>query len=888
MRGLVGSILLIVVLFSTDFGAGKAHAAVIQVGVGGCTLHDAIRAANANAPRGNCTGGSGADTIRLPGGQTQVLTGTLETVTSPIHFEPTAGTATVDGDANGVMFTIDGANVTFTDLIITNGRSCGASIPGSAINMVDSTVDFDNVAFTDHYYCFYPGGGYFYADNSTVTIDGGVFQDNTNDGDNICQAGGCPDYPNAALVFLNSDITIENSEFTGHDVDYQVVGTDSLIAAYGSMLQISASLFDSGPSGRTNQYLNLQDFSEATIENSTFSSQITERTYSVFASDNNQVTLNHATLVNTDFVFRGIASLSNSIFAGECNRINPGTIGLNAGNWFTTGNCGSASTGDLFLLSLLDRGGPTRTHGLHWLSDAIDAGSAAHCLAEDQRGVPRTAQCDIGAFERNDEADLSVAISSLNGAPFYAGQNLIYQVVLSNSGPGVANNAQVNFSSSNLAIDSVSGACTANPCVVNSVLPGASRNVYVHAHPTTPGATGFSLSAVVVNGPGSVYNDPNPGNNSDTENDNQVQAADLSITKSFISSPPFVVGNSIQYEVEVENLGPNLATGVVLTDAPSGLNITAITPCNNPPAGPCDLPNIASGNSVTRTVTAQITSTAFDNAASVSGSVYDPIAANNTDDQGNNGNTEADADVRGSTNVVSSPPYLSGDVITFGVGVRNYGPDTATNVLLDAVATGGSILGVADGCFELPCDFGTLTLNQTKEAEVLVQINTPGLVTLYVSAYADQTDTNQSNNTDDASVNAEATADIGVSLTPLTPPPYYAGQLINYRLNVSNLGFDPATNVEVAITTQNLDIVSAFGDFCLELPCNIPVLDIVQTESIDVVAMPIGAGLFDFTASGSADQYDFQPANDSDTTNNGGTALQLVLDLLFRDGMEDR
>ncbi len=886
MRGLVGSILLIVLLSCTLFGARSAHAAVIQVGVGGCTLHDAIRAANADAPRGNCPAGSGADTIRTPTGPVN-LAAPLETIVSTIHLEPTLAHTTINGNGHGPIFSVDGAVATFTDMTITNGDNCEASDPGTAMSITDGTVDLVNVAFTNHHYCYYPGGGYFYADNSTVTIDGGNFLDNLNDGNTICRNGICPDFPNAGIVLVNSDVTVDHSEFTGHDVAYAQAG-HRVILALGSSLQIADSLFDSGPTGRANTFLDLSEFSDAAIENTTFSSQIIEQTYQVAVGNNEQISLNHATLVNTQLNFTGLADISNTLFEDTCQRTNPGVIGTNAGNWFSDGNCGTAASGDLFLLSLLDRGGPTRTHALHWLSDAIDAGSAAHCLPEDQRDVPRDAQCDIGAFERNDEADLSPSIASLNGAPFYAGQNLIYLVVLSNSGPGVANNAQVNFSSNNLAIDSVSGACTANPCVVNSVLPGASRNIYVHAHPTTPGATGFSLSADVVNGPGSVYTDPNPGNNSDTENDNQVPAADLSITKTFLTSPPFTVGQSIQYEIEVENLGPNLATGVVLADTPTGLNITAITPCNNPPAGPCDLPNLASGNSVSRTVTAEITATTFDNAASVSGSVYDPVASNDIDNQGNYGSTENDADLRGSTNVVSSPPYLSGDVVTFAVGVRNHGPDSATNVTLNAGASGGTIVGVREGCAVLPCDFGTLAFEATVGALVDVQINSPGLVSLEVFAFADQNDTNQSNNIEVASVNAQATSDIGVSLTPLTPPPYYAGQLINYQLNVSNLGFDPATNVEVEITTQNLQIVSALGDFCVELPCTIPTLDIVQTESIEVVATPLSTGPFDFTASGSADQYDFQPANDSDTTGNGGTALQLVLDLLFKDGMEDQ
>jgi CSLREA domain-containing protein len=48
---------------------------------------------------------------------------------------------------------------------------------------------------------------------------------------------------------------------------------------------------------------------------------------------------------------------------------------------------------------LANNGGPTLTHAIPVTSPAINAGSNASCPATDQRGVPRDARCDIGAFE---------------------------------------------------------------------------------------------------------------------------------------------------------------------------------------------------------------------------------------------------------------------------------------------------------------------------------------------------------------------------------------------------------------------------------------------------------------------------------------------------------
>jgi hypothetical protein len=67
---------------------------------------------------------------------------------------------------------------------------------------------------------------------------------------------------------------------------------------------------------------------------------------------------------------------------------------------------GSYGPGDPLLGPLQDNGGPTPTHALLPGSPAIDGGNPGGCtdnvgaqIATDQRGRPRAAPCDIGAFE---------------------------------------------------------------------------------------------------------------------------------------------------------------------------------------------------------------------------------------------------------------------------------------------------------------------------------------------------------------------------------------------------------------------------------------------------------------------------------------------------------
>jgi hypothetical protein len=66
---------------------------------------------------------------------------------------------------------------------------------------------------------------------------------------------------------------------------------------------------------------------------------------------------------------------------------------------FSGVNASPSPTLDATLGSLANNGGPTQTIALLSNSPAIDKVPAADCPATDQRGAPRTAPCDIGAYD---------------------------------------------------------------------------------------------------------------------------------------------------------------------------------------------------------------------------------------------------------------------------------------------------------------------------------------------------------------------------------------------------------------------------------------------------------------------------------------------------------
>jgi uncharacterized repeat protein (TIGR01451 family) len=115
-----------------------------------------------------------------------------------------------------------------------------------------------------------------------------------------------------------------------------------------------------------------------------------------------------------------------------------------------------------------------------------------------------------------------------------------------------------------------------------------------------------------------------------------VGSADLKIDKSD-SPDPVLLGRNITYKLEVENDGPNNATGVVVTDTlPAGVTfVSASFGCTYNP-GPhnvtCNIGNLSNDREAKRTIVVQTTAIGtITNTATVTGNQTDPRVSNNTD-----------------------------------------------------------------------------------------------------------------------------------------------------------------------------------------------------------------------------------------------------------------
>jgi uncharacterized repeat protein (TIGR01451 family) len=184
--------------------------------------------------------------------------------------------------------------------------------------------------------------------------------------------------------------------------------------------------------------------------------------------------------------------------------------------------------------------------------------------------------------------------------------------------------------------NSGSGACFSRPsvsCLFSRLDPGAEVSVTLVARALASGA--LVNTATVAS---ALANDPNPDNNTASSQlfacSADTPCADLSISKS-ASPNPVVEGEELLYLIQVENAGPQSATGVEVWDEldDSLTLVSADVPAGDcPVVAPllCHLPDLAPGQSATVSLKVRPGVVGpVNNSASVSTTVWDPNDANN-------------------------------------------------------------------------------------------------------------------------------------------------------------------------------------------------------------------------------------------------------------------
>ncbi len=486
------------------------------------------------------------------------------------------------------------------------------------------------------------------------------------------------------------------------------------------------------------------------------------------------------------------------------------------------------------------------------------------------------------------QADLQLSASAAP-EPVVVGSNLVYSITISNAGPDAANGvvisnqlpAGVGFVSATGGVTPTNGLLLLN---LGSIASGATNAVQVILRPTSAGDL-TNLFQVFAD-----ETDPMPSNNvaavvNTVANPAPIQA-DLSLLAS-TAPQPVGVNSNLVYTIIVTNLGPSAATGVVVSNqVPANVSFVSATGGATPSGGILlvNLGSLAEGATNSIQIVVQPTAAGkLTNLFQVFATTADPVLTNNSatvvSTVTNPPPAQADLSVTvGSGNYVT----VVGQSLTFFVTVSNFGPATATGVVLSnpipaneifSSVTGGST--PSNGVLLL--ELGTLAAGADTNLSVVVYPTLPpgqtsGFILSQFQVFGNQPDPDTTNNISfGGGPVVVPPVDVALSLMA-APNPVAVGAPLTYSLSVTNNSTTTATNV---VVTDTLPVnVSLFSLLPSEgsasnqagvVTYNVGSLPNGIVATLAIVVLPNVPGLLTNIAVAFSTQTDSQPANNAVT-----------------------
>ena len=366
---------------------------------------------------------------------------------------------TISGNDAHVIFGVDaGVDASISSVNLVHGLAPSGVYLGGAIYNLGS-LSIYNVNFSNNVAEWF-GGAIFNNLGASLYVADSTFTNNSAaDADNLTPNGG------GAIANDGGDIEIHTSTFSNNSTD----GNGGALYLDGGVQRIYTSTFNNNTANGTLGGAIYTANSAMDVSNSTFFANSVTGGGGIGGGIYNDTTtfVRNSTFSGNSAPGGGAALASddaievyNSILANSAGGVSDclndgGTVDKNINNLMEFSACGSPFlSSDPMLNALADNGGPTMTMTLQIGSPALNAGDAASCLVEDQRGQARPTEtaCEIGAVEVLDSVPPAVvSLLRVNSDPTSLA-SVQYTVAFTENVNGV------NISDFSLLLSGISGA----------------------------------------------------------------------------------------------------------------------------------------------------------------------------------------------------------------------------------------------------------------------------------------------------------------------------------------------------------------------------------------------------------------------------------------------
>ena len=446
------------------------------------------------------------------------------------------------------------------------------------------------------------------------------------------------------------------------------------------------------------------------------------------------------------------------------------------------------------------------------VSVSVDAGQGGNIItnttskAVGDQSDPTTVGDDLSAIITvANSADIVLTKVVDNASP-NEGDIVTYTITATNKGPALVTNLEITDAlptglTYGIVTPSV-GTWTSPKWTIGTLTSGATATITIQAIVGT-GTGGQTLVNTITKTQDQLDSD---GTIDDDTESITVTSAELVTTKtanlSFANE-----GDNVIFTIQVENKGPNDATGINLTDIlPAGLTYVSddSNGTYNPGSGNWFVGSIANGSAKILNLVASVDSgtsgtTLTNTTTAAIGDQSDPNLV--SDDLSESITIKSESDIA-LTKIVDNATPNEGDIITYTITVTNKSGATATNLVVTDALPSGLTYGIVTpsiGNWTAPnWSVGTLApgVTETITIQALVTAGSQGLTLVNtISNTQDQIDTNVTLDDDTESISVTS-SDLEVIKTASNQSPK-EGETIIYTISVENKGPSDATGVSL-------------------------------------------------------------------------------------------